>query len=136
MSAWLCNEEHIYEMAHYYVNEVAMASLSVEQIAKILYKENVASLVARYGDDEEDMPMRTLPAYQPIVTDKYHMASLVGCFEYQACETNTWEDSPSFRICQKIIASLNLPKDYHTSPEYREAPWGFDLDEYKAKYIK
>ncbi len=135
MSAWLCSEEHIYEMAHYYVTHVAVTTMSAEQIAKLLYKENVASLVARYGDDEEDMPMKLLPQYQPIVTDPMHIAKLIGCYEYQSCETDTWEDSIAYDICQRMLAELNLPKEYWTRSEYDRAPWGFERDEYENAYL-
>ena len=131
MSAWLCNEEHIYELAHYYVNEVAATTMSVAKVAKLLYDANVSSLVCRYGDKASDMPMEVLSHYHPIVTNPLHMASFVNCYAYQSCECNEWEDSTAYNMCQQMLESLNLPKDYHLLDEYNAAPWGFEAAEYK-----
>ncbi len=130
MSAWLCNEEHIYEIAHHYVAHVVATTMSVDKVAKILYDANVESLVSRYDDNKEDMPMEVLSHYRPIVIDTMHMAKLVGCFEYQACEYAGWEDSEAHAICMRIMESFNLPEDYRKTKEYAVAPWDFNRAEY------
>lgn len=131
MSAWLCNEEHIYELAHYYVEHVMATTMSVDKVAKILYNANVASLVCRYGDNADDMPMEVLSHYRPIVTNPLHMASFVNCYAYQSCECSEWENSVAYTMTQRMLDELDLPKDYHTLDEYNEAPWGFEAAEYK-----
>ena len=132
MSAWLCNEDHIYEMAHYYVNHTAVTTMSVDDVATVLYDMNVDSLACRYDDDPDDMPRVKLSHYRPIVTNPLHMASFIGCYSYQSCECDTWEESHAYKMCQQMLESLNLPKDYHTLPEYSEAPWGFSVEEYQT----
>jgi hypothetical protein len=130
MSAWLCNEEHIYEIAFHYVRNCqqytqSQNKLSVPQAVKILWKANNDSLASRYGDDVT--PMNLLPDYKPMVNNIFHMAKLVDCYMYQSCEFDEWEDSKAYKICESVKDSL-----LRNSPEYEAAPWGFHPDEYKS----
>lgn len=129
MSAWLCNEEHIYEIAFHYVRNCQQYvqpqnTKSVPQVVKILWKANNDSLAARYGDDV--VSMNVLNDYKPMVNNIFHMAKLVDCYEYQSCEFDEWEESDAKKICTAVTESL-----LSNNPEYEAAPWGFHPDEYK-----
>ena len=138
MSAWLCNESHLYEMAHYYVENCqkyvqAINKMDVEKVVTILWEANLDSLNYRYDDDIEEnkISREKLSHYRPIVTNIFHMAKLVGCYEYQSCENEKrWDVSKAKQICKDITDGLLTNSD-----DYESAPWGFDYDEYKNKFV-
>ncbi len=131
MSAWLCSDEHIFEMAHYYVEHCQKWSggdMTFKAAARYLHNENLNSLAARYGDE---YPLIKVPGeYQPIVTNVFHMAKMVSCYEYQSCEHNRWENSIAKEMCEAIIRRL-----LSNHPDYDAAPWGFEREEYVKKFV-
>jgi len=101
MSAWLCSDKHIFELAKYYVEkcqQYTSSKLTFKEAALILYNENCNSLAARYGDD-----------YTPIKIP----------VNYQACEHDEWEASRAKKICETISSYL-----LSNHPDYDAAPWG------------
>lgn len=123
MSAWLCSNKHIFELAKYYVDKCQSYSherLTFQEAAEILYEENCNSLRARYSDDEFDKLNPPL-SYRPTIDNIFVMAKQVNCYEYQACEHDEWESSKAFKMCQAI-------KEYllRNHPDYDMAPWGID----------
>jgi len=131
MSAFLCTDDHIFEMANYYIKncEHYNNDSTFKEIAELLYNENVASLQARYHDEEHDL-IAVNEQYDPIVTNVFHMAKLVNCYMYQSCEHEEWHESEARVICE-TIKSLLLTKH----PDYDQAPWGFEREEYIEKVI-
>lgn len=134
MSAWLCNEEHVYELAHFYFKNCQRYKqgndkLSLRHIARRLWDANNESLAARYGDDYTPMKPN-MAQYVPMVTNHFHMAKLADCLDYQSCEFNGWEKSEAFKILESIRVNL-----LSTHRDYEAAPWGFEPEEYKAKYM-
>lgn len=132
MSAWLCNEEHMYEMAHYYVancQTYVAKKLDVEEVVTVLWDANIDSLMCRYGDDTEEASLsrKVLSHYRPIVKNIHHMAKLVDCFDYQSCESNVWKESKAKEMCDAILSNLLT-----ANQDYEDAPWGFEPSEYKA----
>ena len=133
MSAWLCNEAHIFEIAHYFVDNCQkyvqpVNKKTYRETAEILWKANNDSLVARY--DDEFIPMVIPVKYAPMVTNIHHMAKLVDCYMYQSSEFEEWEQSFAYTICENVKDGL-----LSNSDDYEEAPWGFDPDEYHIKFI-
>jgi hypothetical protein len=121
MSAWLCSDKHIFELAKYYVEQCQQHSsskLSFFEAAEILYTENCKSLSARYGDD--DFEGITVPAnYVPTVRNIFALAKLVDCYSYQACEHDEWEESRAHKMCESIKYHL-----LSNHPDYEAAEWG------------
>lgn len=133
MSAWLCNEEHIYELAHFYVKNCQrykQDKKTVRQVARILWDANNESLAARYGDDYTPMKPN-MADYVPVVKNPFHMAKLADCLDYQSCEFDGWEKSKAFAILKEVRDGL-----LNSHPDYESAPWGFEPEEYKAKFAR
>ena len=72
-----------------------------------LFLENVASLRARYGDDD---PNPVKPAkFRRIDRDQVTIGEALGalaCYEYQACESENWANSYAFALCNSIRKTL------------------------------
>lgn len=131
MSAWLCSDEHIFEMAHYYIEHCQKWSggvMSFKDAAELLYNENLESLAARYGD--EYPPIVVPQDYEPVVENIFHMAKMVGCYEYQSCEHDAWKESTAKEMCETILYYL-----MSNHPDYDAAPWGFERKEYVKKFV-
>jgi len=122
MSAWLCSDKHIFELAKYYVEKCQQYSsnkLSFKETAQMLYKENCNSLAARYGDDYS--PINIPINYVPTVNNIFALAKLVDCYSYQSCEHDEWEKSKAYQMCESIKNNL-----LSNHPDYDAAPWGID----------
>jgi len=121
MSAFLCSDTHIFELAKYFVDncqQYASKRLKFREAAKILNDANCESLGARYGD--ENFEAIDIPElYRPTITNIHSMAKQVDCFSYQACEYDGWEKSQAREMCDSIKYHL-----LSNSPEYDNAPWG------------
>ena len=120
MSAWLCSDKHIFELAKYYVENCQFYSndkMSFKEAAEELYNENCNSLLARYGD--EYPPIKAPINYVPTIDNIFVMAKQVNCYEYQSCEHDGWESSKAHKMCRAIKEALLSKND-----DYEEAPWG------------
>lgn len=125
MSAWLCSDKHIFELAKYYAEKCQKHTSAVNRIsfkvaAQFLYGENCESLAARHGDDYT--PPISIPVnYVPTVDNIFALAKLVDCYSYQSCKHDGWEASKAHEMCDSI--------KYHilsNHPDYDAAPWGID----------
>jgi len=120
MSAWLCSDKHIFELAKYYVEkcqQYTSSKLTFKEAALILYNENCNSLAARYGDDYT--PIKIPVNYVPTIDNIFVLAKQVDCYSYQACEHDEWEASRAKKICETISSYL-----LSNHPDYDAAPWG------------
>lgn len=143
MSAWIVSNDHIDVL----VNALAASGTlppdtDWRALGQELWHENHLSVNYRY-DENTPTPtyvLRTSEApLHPVAVLK-----AIGCFDYQSCEHEGWEDS---RACQlltalrtSLIESTGLAGDedqeaagrtrYWNHPVYNAAPWGFEsLDE-------
>ena len=122
MSAWLCSDKHIFELAKYYVEKCQQYSsdkLKFKEAAQILYDENCNSLGARYGDDYS--PINIPLTYDATIDNIFSLAKQVDCYTYQACEHDAWEASRAYKMCESIKSHL-----LSNHPDYDDAPWGID----------
>lgn len=125
MSAWMCSDRHLFELAAFYVEKCQQyerEKLSFQDAARILYDENVKSLQYRYDDSEDDFDMFNPPiAYKRTIDNHIVLFKQIMCYEYQACEDPGWENSRAKKMCDTmqywVIAS---------HPDYDVAPWGID----------
>ena len=120
MSAWLCSDKHIFELAKFYVDKCQQYSSSrvtFQEAAQVLYDANCESLGARYGDDYE--PIEIPLSYRPTIDNVFSMAKQVDCYSYQACEFEGWEASRANEMCNSIKYNL-----LSSHPDYDAAPWG------------
>jgi hypothetical protein len=127
MSAWLCSDKHIFELAKYYVDKCqtySSSKLSFKEAAKLLHEENVKSLQYRYDDADEFFgteAIRPPMDYAPTIRNIFALAKQVDCYTYQACEHPEWENSKAFAMCESIKDAL-----LRNHPDYEDAPWGID----------
>ena len=122
MSAWLCSEKHIFELAKYFVDNCQQYSsdkINFKAAAQFLYDENCESLGARYGDDYN--PINIPISYKPTIDNIFVLAKQVDCYSYQSCEHDGWETSRAYKMCEAIKYNL-----LHNHPDYDSAPWGVD----------
>lgn len=85
---------------------------TVEELARLLFDENVASVRYRYADaDESGM----IPDEAPFTMGDVRRAprlsvgtalGALDCFEYQACEHDEWADSEARRFCDAFRRAL------------------------------
>ena len=122
MSAWLCSEKHIFELAKYYVDKCQQYSsdrITFAAAAQYLYDENCESLGARYGDDYN--PIFIPITYKPTIDNIFVLAKQVDCYAYQSCEHDGWEKSQAHEMCESIKYHL-----LNNHPDYDAAPWGIE----------
>lgn len=77
-------------------------------IKQELRLENIASLWARYPKDGGEMAGEG-ETFRAICSDQATIAEALGalrCYEYQACESNEWEMSYAYALCQAIRRQL------------------------------
>jgi len=122
MSAFLCSDKLIFELAKYFVEKCQQYEsnkLSFTAVAQILYDENCESLAARYGDDYT--PISIPVNYVPTISNIFELAKQVDCYSYQSCEHDGWEASRAKKMCEAIKYAL-----LSNHPDYNAARWGID----------
>lgn len=130
LAAWLCGSDQstLKHIAHRinqlgsgfdYVQADELASV----VANILKAENVRSLAARYGDDDEtgDEPLQvSLGLIEQMRTvEPGRIAKSLYCYDYQACETANYETTVAKRIVSLIEREL-----VERLPGYSDGNWG------------
>jgi hypothetical protein len=99
-----------------------VAACNADDVAAILWAENVRSLRARYGSSAEEMiPERRYtfrllaPGSVPVVV----ILKSIHCLRYQSCEAEDYERTLAAQLLDRIekhaISCL---------PGYSDAPWG------------
>lgn len=122
MSAYIMNDHEINTIVSYFIDpnngrdggawvhfgETSWDYLNKEnapKVAAILKAENIRSVNAKYGDNEN-------PAYvfeYDPTARKRPMGNIIGaldCYEYQACETDDWHTSMAHEIVQGLRKHL------------------------------
>lgn len=107
-----------------------------QEVGEMLLRENERSVCYRYPDcvsNPENMPGRigeTVENYRfslfPCELTAVELIKLCGCYEYQACETNDWEDSQAHALIQSMVSHA-----VHELPGYQAAPWGISQETLK-----
>jgi hypothetical protein len=108
----------------------ALEHLSNDELGRMLWRENMLSLGARYSDplDEE-----ALAGYRYAFTSALLAAPVVAliknihCYRYQSCEHDGWEKSDAAALCEALESYL-----VHRLPGYSDAPWGLDCKDEPA----
>jgi hypothetical protein len=106
------------------------------QVGNLLWQENVASVNARYTDNEPT-PLYSIEAsdlsrvlWQEI--DPLQVIKACHCLEYQSCEHDGWEASIAHRILQTLIKCA-----CHALAGYDKASWGApEVDSIRHARIK
>ncbi len=142
MSAYLVEDEHVKQLAAYLCNDDQSSlnhlaewhgcgfkgdGLPVERdklathYANVLLRENYRSLRARYDDAE--IPHRVKVTLGEVTRSSLipavNVLHSLACFEYQACESDDWESTDAYKLCEEIKR-----KAIRRLPGYDDAPWG------------
>tara|TARA_X000001382_G_scaffold120717_2_gene102479 strand:- start:588 stop:1181 length:594 start_codon:yes stop_codon:yes gene_type:complete len=138
MSAFLPHTEHIVLIANYVVGSVKGFN-NPKLNGTVLAREVIRSVTHRDPSFAEgkfkDLPRcNFLTTPQQYITDcsKYidlealglsiaDMAALVACYEYQACDSQDWEQSPAWAICQDARRMILFELQDQASEQFR---WG------------
>ncbi|MEH2525837.1 MULTISPECIES: hypothetical protein [unclassified Bradyrhizobium] len=133
MSAYLCSDLHINTLVSYAVrhgvhyrvngNAVRVVLNNAEAIANILIDENARGVGERYrertkehfGDIGEALRFKQV---NPL-PDALVILKLCDCFDYQACESDDYEDTLAAEIVNQIRKEA-----IRRLPGYDAAPWG------------
>lgn len=149
MSAFVVSHDHIdallsfaskrdtYGTVSYYVKEtgrrVDITTENATEVGRILLTENERSIYARYtdcrpgddnkpgtiGEDEANYAFRPWPFNAPL--SAVSILKACSCFDYQACETDDYEDSLAATIIEAIRG-----RAINRLPGYDDAPgWEF-----------
>ena len=100
------------------------STLGLQTIGADLLAENYRSVNARYNESAQT------PAYvfQPVDLDaipEWRVVALksLRCWQYQACETDDFEDTTAYHMAKALMGLLGV-SDKH--PAYESAPWGWE----------
>lgn len=164
MSAFICDTDHIKALATFAVSGIGSEPINqhwfgylpadqraeltlndfgdrrarAEEIANILYGENVRSVSVRYreapryanGVSVDHLPglierpevigISDADVFHPLVRDPVAILKMCDCFEYQARETDDWPETLARRVLDAIRRGA-----IHHLPGYDDAPWEF-----------
>lgn len=103
--------------------------LSADAVGRMLWRENVRSVAARYPNEAAEWadamvdanaygfpPLARVPALEAAAVLK-----AISCLEYQSCEHRGWKTSEAKRFCEALRTRLVCGL-----PGYREAAWAVD----------
>lgn len=75
----------------------------LQTLASFLLSENCRSVNHRYN---EKSPAKSITFKFEPVNNAIQLIKLIDCLDYQSCETDTWENSLSFKVLTKIKGQL------------------------------
>jgi len=121
MSAFICNNYHISMLASYAKNHrlSCVRDMEAKEVGAILYAENLASVNARYGHNQNEQDTFVFDA-KAQHTNPAPVAILkaLNCLYYQSCEHDAWLTSKACEILDAITANA-----IRALPGYEEAQW-------------
>lgn len=118
------------ELRGYSLAEIAQATRQVDlmgadSLGQLLAIQNAASLRARYDDADASgmIPDWADSGYHYIAPGGcsltvVELLKAIICYEYQACETDDWDDSEAALFCETLHSLL-----IRFLPGYDGAPW-------------
>lgn len=140
MSAWIVSKAHIDllvgaalkyahsvpELVRYNAKLAAKLprGCTPTQLGQILWRENHASIAARYlgeGDPARADAYAFAHPKQALVDDALAVLKSIDCYEYQSCEHEGWEKSGA-----KLFCDMLRKEAVQHLPGYDNAPWGIE----------
>lgn len=130
MSAFMCSNLHLSILAVYAVRHDLDRCLEdlpdrkrQERLFRLLARENLASLDARYPRSSHEAESENAELVGPLQRNAevspIQLIKLCHCYAYQACEHRAWQESEARKVVDDIVghAVMHLPG-------YEEAKWG------------
>ena len=135
MSCFICNNSTITVLARAFVDyqvtfyglppksdiDIILVDLNkeVKSIGQALLEQNYLSVNARYNENTET------PEFEPVDVeyDEGTVLGCIGCYEYQACETDNWNDC----WVRRNLDSLKEKITYRMAKKLGyKIPYGYD----------
>lgn len=139
MSAWIVSREHIDVLVKarlVHARQYWTSDCDPDETGRMLWRENLRSLTARYPDDEDggrpgpvdfsdaDVDEYTYrdPGFIPTPGEIFQT---IGCYDYQSCEHDGWDDSEAKAWTENL-------RDVVAGTLY-DGPWGWDAENVAAR---
>lgn len=143
MSAFICNDETITCIARAFVDygvefrggapkdwiqQICIdRDEEIKRIGQELLKENYRSVNFRYREENE------APEFEPAELNKgFDEGTVLGCiacYEYQACETNDWEDTLVYKDLQRLKDKILMRLVRRCGMQMPYGYGGFDMED-------
>lgn len=144
MSAFIVSHDHIdalltfakdkrmLDRLSYLVDRNAAKPLTATEIGRVLLAENERSVNYRYREEESHAHEYNFKPFEPFALMQFPkklawVLKACSCFDYQACETDDYEQS----IARKIIRAIEA-KAIGCLPGYEDAPWEINRERVTA----
>ena len=112
---------------------------NADRVGQMLVDANISSILARYPDCETNPERTPGPVdayymkpyrfeYPPARLTALELLSATACYEYQACETKTWEASQARAFCVSMQRHL-----IRLIPGYSSGPWEVTAEYYRKR---
>jgi hypothetical protein len=136
MSAFICSDYHISALADYATRSMRRSRLYAadrqwedpEEVFKVLWAENVRSVLYRYPEDTVDTapgPIGPKGSFDRRVrAQSFNPIDIVKschCLEYQSCECPDYRETTAYELLQAIEAMA-----IRGLPGYDSAAWGLE----------
>jgi len=125
VSAFLVSKKHIDVLVHARSIPTFWSPPEIEltdtKLGQILWRENMYSLQARYGNAIDEELIQSYSYTRPQTLTIVTIFKSIACYEYQSCEHDSWKMSKAYKYCKDIAEGL-----ISCLPGYEEAPWGID----------
>ena len=137
MSAFLCNPAHIGAVARNTKKNPNFQG-DVVAVAEVLARENIKAIERRYPDIVASHDGAARSFFPDIVGNEAYVAEckveaqsdtplysdaevgkLVSSYEYQACESDNYEQS----LAKSYISAIKLALSHYSKKEYDDAAW-------------
>lgn len=110
----------------------AKAGSVEDAIGQVLLDQNVRSVQCRYPADQRMVPEYATRPYRyeslPFRPTVVEVAKAIECYQYQACETDDWENTLAYRITEQLRNSLPT-----RMAGYEQAPWEWTDEQIAAR---
>ena len=115
MSAWIVSDRHIDHLVAATIH-AELAAMPPDEIGRMLWRENLASVAALYpGDKDGDRPgpldFRDKDAdeyvwQEPKAIPAGQLKAAIGSYRYQSCEHPEWDESAAKALTDKILGGF------------------------------
>lgn len=129
MSAWTVSKKHIDLLVTLAAKAELLGKHTETQLGQILWDENYRSVNFRYNENNP------APRYEFSPFDLSNLSTVaqikqIRCYQYQTCETEDYDTTPSFVLTEKLCKLLekgvriSKGKEIYDAPQWDSAPWG------------
>lgn len=122
MSAWIVSKAHIDVLVHAMGRRELFDSITLDEAGQRLWDENYRSVNYRYQENAQT-PRYTYEQ-PPVKWSPDQLTKILGCYEYQSCESHNFEDTEAGLWCLDLREALVREGADENSDEARSAPWG------------